>query len=202
MPRKSKRTTIVIASLFGSLSLTSLLLLVLAPPPISTGLIMVAPPGDPLGAKRLEAIYDPKIRIQPGRWQTIYIHHSRTRRGNADSLARAGLGDHFIIGNGADESSTDGVIEASERWIKQQQAVMHGRPYRTDQITICVVGDFDAAEPTAVQAQRVAELVQSLQRKLGIPATAVFAYDYPGSPSGIGRHFPTRQLSESLVRRP
>jgi hypothetical protein len=198
-PRKSKRTTIVIACLFGSLSLTSLLLLVLAPPPISPAVIVETTPGDPLGPKRLEPLYDSKIRIQAGRWQSVYIHHSRTRRGDADALARSGLGDHFVIGNGFDTASSDGQIEVSERWMKQQPALLHGRPYASNQVTICVVGDFDSSDPTATQVQRVTELVQSLQKRLGIPASAVFAYDYPGSPAGIGRHFPTRQLSASLV---
>ena len=66
-------------------------------------------------------------------------------------------------------------------------------------INICIVGDFDQSAPTATQIRRTQLLVQSLQRRLRIPAKNVIAYDRPGSSTGLGRLFPAARLREALL---
>jgi hypothetical protein len=65
-------------------------------------------------------------------------------------------------------------------------------------ISICLVGDFDQAVPTAAQMQHLEQLVQALQRKLAIPGKAILAFDRPGS-AGIGRQFPAVAFSERIL---
>jgi len=61
-------------------------------------------------------IFNTQVAPLPHRWQTIYIHHSRTSRGDAASLAGGGAegsGDHFVIGNG--DGAMDGELQFTGR---------------------------------------------------------------------------------------
>ena len=60
----------------------------------------------------------------PGQWQAIVIHHSATPAGDSVTLNRqhtasglAGLGYHFVIGNG--QGLGDGLVEVGYRWNRQ-----------------------------------------------------------------------------------
>ena len=183
------------AALLGSLSLISLLLLALSPGPLPSSLVM--PVEQPLTADAFARVYQTHKPVD-GRWRSVFIHHSRTRRGDLTSLMKAGLADHFVIGNG--QECGDGEIQWSDRWMDQQPARLGSQALAGDQISICLVGDFDAAAPTPAQVQRVTELVRSLQKQLGIPAGSVVAYDNPRSVHGIGRHFPGGTLARQLIR--
>ena len=81
------------------------------------------------------------------RWQYIYIHHSNTASGNAISLGQptGGMGDHFLIGNG--DGLMDGEIQVGQRWNQQLVALPPTGANKIDRdcISICLVGDFDAA---------------------------------------------------------
>ena len=183
---KSRRNFLVIAGLLSSLTLTSILLLVLAPTPLlpePRSLLVLE------SNSTLDEIFDTRTPIQGGRWQSIFIHHSKTRR--ADS---ATAGDHFLITGPADSSSSE--IRIDPRWNNQQPAATE---LRANCITICIVGDFDQSAPSAAQIRLVQQLVQTLQRRLRIPARNVIAYDRPGSPSGLGRQFPAARLREALL---
>src|SRR5437870_2393605 len=103
--KKSHRKFVVFTTLIGVLTLTSALLLALAPAPLT-----------PDAAASLLAIDSPdsmdvifNIKPQPGStpWKYIYIHHSRTPSGNSLTVAQPTgvLGDHFVIGNG------DGAVD-------------------------------------------------------------------------------------------
>ena len=178
----------------GSLVLTSVLLLALAPAPLTVPPVgLVAPMEMPV---RLDAIYDTPVKIQQERWRTIYVHHSKTRRGSLPSLESGGLADHFVIGNG--EESGDGEIQFGQRWQYQQPAQLPAATFPERAISICLVGDLDHTPPTAAQVKRLAELVRDLQLRLQIPRTAVQAYNQPGHVGGIGRRFPATEFAQQL----
>lgn len=200
----SRRNVAVLASLLGSLVLTSALLLVVAPAPLT-----------PDAAQRLFAtaeidsldrIFDTESSIRPGRWQSVYIHHSKSNAGNALDIGgkTGGMGDHFLIGNG--NGCGDGEIQVGHRWMNQQSATpVTGKqplPQLASQadsyISICLVGDFDQTAPTAAQMQRLGQLVQALQRKLAISGKMILAFDRPGA-AGIGRQFPAVAFSERIL---
>jgi N-acetylmuramoyl-L-alanine amidase len=185
---KSRRNVLVIAGLLSSLTLTSILLLILAPSPLlpeARSLMVVE------SNPTLDEIFDTQRPIQNGRWQSIFIHHSRTRR--ADGAG----GDHFVISGPAD--AADGEIRIDPRWNTQQAAAPRAGAAGSNCITICIVGDFDQSAPTATQIRRAQQLIATLQRRLRISARNVIAYDRPGSPAGLGRQFPSARLREALV---
>jgi hypothetical protein len=186
---KSRRNVMVIAGLLGSLTLTSILLIALAPSPLlpEPRSLMVLD-----SSPTLDEIFDTQTSIDRGRWQYIFIHHSKTRR--ADAVAP---GDHFLILNGVDAS--DGEIRIDPRWNHQQPATPAATSVAGNCITICVVGDFDQSAPTSTQLRRAQQLIQTLQRRLAIPAKNVIAYDRPRNPTGLGRLFPAARLRESLL---
>ena len=186
---KSRRNVLVIAGLLSSLTLTSILLLALAPSPLlpEPRSLMVLE-----SSSTLDEIFDTQTPIQSRRWQSIFIHHSKTRRADA-----AAPGDHFLITSPAD--SSDGNIRIDPRWNNQQSASPAASSVRGDCITICIVGDFDQTAPTPSQIRRAQQLVQTLQRRLHIPAKNVIAYDQPNSPAGLGHLFPADRLRDSLL---
>src|SRR3954466_10868080 len=97
---KSRRNLLVVAGLLSSLTLTSILLLILAPSPLlpePRSLMVVE------SNPALEEIFDTHTPIQAGRWQSIFIHHSKTRR-----VEGSAGGDHFVIMGPAD--GADGEI--------------------------------------------------------------------------------------------
>jgi hypothetical protein len=194
---------LVLSSLLGALVLTSVLLLILAPAPLTPDAVRS------LYITQRDS-FDPVFQfekpITPGRWRYIYIHHSNGRSGSVASLMdSAGLADHFVIGNG--DGSEDGEIEISPIWHQQQAArPARGRPAAAvlarvyeKAITICLVGDFDHSAPSANQMASLQQLVRTLQEKLNIPSGSVVAFDRPGSSEGIGRLFPTAELSSHLL---
>src|SRR5688500_10226789 len=98
--KKSTRKLVVFSTLLGVLSVTSALLMALAPAPIvpaaATRLFAVDAPSS------LHAIFNTRAPLIASRWKYIYVHHSATPTGNALTLGQQtnGAGDHFIIGNG------------------------------------------------------------------------------------------------------
>lgn len=185
----SRRNVLVIAGLLSSLTLTSILLLILAPSPLlpepRSLMVIESNPA-------LEEIFDTQTPINVGRWNSIFIHHSKTRR-----AAGASAGDHFQIMGPSD--ATDGEIRIDPRWNTQQAAASSASSFPTNCICICIVGDFDQSAPTPTQIRRAQQLIQTLQRRLRIPAKNVIAYDRPNSPAGLGRQFPAARLREALL---
>src|SRR5271163_4226590 len=105
---------VVFVSLMGTLTLTSILLLTLAPAPLTpdaaTSLFAVDLPGS------LDPIFDSHSSTPPAaaRWKYIFIHQSRTNGGDA---AKLGHSDHFVVGNG--DGSLDGEIQITRLWTGQ-----------------------------------------------------------------------------------
>jgi hypothetical protein len=193
----SNRKVIVFSSLAGGLTLTSLLLLALAPQPltsaVSTSLFAVDSAGS------LEGLY--ALRVDPQQWRYIYIHQSQTTGGDAQTLANEhGLADHFVIGNG--DGCVDGEIQVTQLW--NGQAPVTNPPQGLSHmdsacISICLIGDFDQAPPTKTQQRRLAQLVTSLQSRLGIAGNAVWMIRKPTSPASIGGRFPVESLRRQFL---
>lgn len=182
------------------LTLTSVLLRAMQGTPLTPDAASTLVAGDSPTALRV--IFNTQVSPQSNRWQTIYVHHSRTAKGDAASLARGsdGCGDHFVIGNG--NGALDGEIQFTQRWNLQQPADPAPGSVNVDAtcISICLVGDFDRTAPTPMQIKRVEHLVQTLQEQFRISAQAVWLFDCAGSPAGAGRYFPASAFQGQLLR--
>lgn len=200
--KNSHRKFIVFVSLIGLLTLTSALLLALAPAPLmpdaASSLFAIDAPST------LEVIFNTKVQSPPNRWKYVYVRHSRTASGNALTLGHAagatgGLGDHFVIGNG--DGAIDGEIQIGQRWNQQQPATPPAGANKIDPscISICLVGDFDRTVPTQTQLRRLTQLVGTLQGKYGIKNDSVLLIDLPNSPAGTGRYFPSTAFRQQLL---
>ena len=202
----------VASGLVGLLTVTSGLLMVLAPPPLNAdpyptlSASDVADRLDPKPDPSLDTIFNTRTPVQSGRWKYIYVHQSATNGGDAVSLAAAsgianGPGDHFVIGNG--NGMKDGEIQVSPRW-NEQTAPMP--PAGADQIdpdciSICVVGDFRKARPSSTQLHRLTQLVATLQGQFQVPQDNVVLLDSGTSPAaGIGSNFPTGSFRQQILR--
>lgn len=198
--RKSERKFIVFTSLVGVLTLTSALLLALAPAPLtadaSNSLFAIDAP------ESLDAVFSTATPTRAGQWKYIYIHQSKTLSGNAATLGQRtnGLGDHFLIGNG--EGTFDGEVQYSQRWIHQNSALPPAGADKIDPscVSICVVGDFDSTLPTPTQMRRLSQLVTVLQSRLGIPQeNVILATQSTGTSAGAGKYFPATSFRETLL---
>jgi hypothetical protein len=193
--KASNRKLVVFLSLMGTLTLTSILLVTLAPAPlvpdVATSLFAVDLPGS------LDPIFDSRSSAIPQRWKYIYIHQSRTTGGNAATLGRT---DHFVVGNG--DGSLDGEIQITRLWTAQESILTP--PAGVQQIdaaciSICLIGDFDKTRPSATQQHSLIQLVSALQGRLRIPASQVWLFDHPDTPAGVGRWFPTIAFRNQIL---
>lgn len=198
--KKTRRNFYVFTSLTGALTLTGGLLVMMAPDPLrpdaAATLAAVEGP-DPMAA-----VYGTRVPVAIGRWKYIYVRHSRSASGSAATLARstpAGLGDHFVIGNG--NGCGDGEIQFGPRWTEQAPASPVGTGGSIDPscISICLVGDFDHSAPTPSQLYRLTQLINSLQGQLRMAGRCLILLDQPMSPAGVGRHFPKSDFRGQLL---
>ena len=104
--------------------------------------------------------------------------------------------------------TADGEVEVGPRWKAQKYGAHCRSPedyYNEHGIGICLVGDFDAAPPTARQIEAARALVTYLQDRYAIPTDrigthAVLASNPTACP---GKHFPAEAIlgTRSLVSR-
>lgn len=119
------------------------------------------------------------LRITPGRWSHLVVHHSGIEAGNAKAYDGAhrrrgmenGLAYHFVIGNGRD--SGDGLIEIGPRWTRQ----LYGGHVRSEAmnehgIGICLVGNFEKRSPGKRQLASLYALLDHLRGE-GLPGSSV-----------------------------
>jgi hypothetical protein len=195
----SQRKVIVFASLLAVMTVTSALLLALAPAPLTPGAVSSLFAVD--SPDSLDTLFRTTQPVQAGRWTHIYIHHSLTPGGNAASLGESagGLADHFVIGNG--DGCDDGEVQIAQRWNHQRGAGrVQGLTSISDScISICIIGDFDRTLPTDAQILHLTQLVQALQSRCQIPARNVYVLPGDTSPAGIGRYFPATKLRDRLL---
>jgi len=201
---QANRKVAVFVSLVATVALTSLLLLALATPPLTSSawrsLFAVDAP------ESLDAIFQTQVPAVPGHWRYIYVHHSRTTGGDAVSLSTPAednplaFSDHFVIGNG--DGCVDGEVQMTQAWNHQEgiRTPPPGAKLSSACVSICLVGDFSRTRPTAAQQRRLTQLVQALQARLHIPAEAVFTHAEVDSPAGIGHAFPAADFRQQLLQ--
>jgi hypothetical protein len=106
-------------------------------------------------------------------WRWIVIHHSASRHGDSASFDHyhlvvhgwAGIGYHFLIGNGVDMPL--GRIDDEFRWRLQMRGAHAGpapeqAPYNADGIGICLVGNYEKDPIDPYQESRLVELCAQL----------------------------------------
>ena len=149
----------------------------------------------------MDAVFDTGVPVVQGRWKSIFIHHSRTGSGNADTLASrvGGLPDHFVIGNGS--GCVDGGVQVGHRWSSQLPAgeVPGTRSIANNCVSICVVGDLDQTAPTPTQQLRLTQLVLTLQSRLGVAGQNVYLHQGTGTAADVGTAFPVAAFREQLL---
>lgn len=135
-------------------------------------------------------------------WNYIVIHHSGTDGGSEASFDRYhrevrgwdGVGYDFVIGNG--RGSPDGLVEVTFRWEQQRTGAhaggVRGNVYNREGVGICVVGNFDEAEPTARQMEALVALVNYLQQRCAIPTQNILTHRHAreGATRCPGSEFP------------
>jgi hypothetical protein len=201
--KHAHRRFIVFSSLIGVLTLTSALLLALAPAPLAPDAVNSLLAVD--GPAPLDEIFQTNVPAAPDKWKYVYVHHSRTPSGNASTLAQGnnsplGMGDHFVIGNGYD--AVDGEIQIGQRWMQQKPATPPPGAAKIDAacISICLIGDFDRTVPTPTQLSQLARLVSTLQGRYQIKADQIVIDQQVASPAGIGKYFPATAFRGQLLR--
>lgn len=106
-------------------------------------------------------------------WRFIVLHHSASRGGDAQVIDRDhvtqngwdGIGYHFVIGNGVDMPI--GRIEATFRWRQQSHGAHAGalppqKPFNTDGIGVCLIGNYEQQAIDSVVERRLVELCAQL----------------------------------------
>ena len=147
---------------------------------------------------------------EPARnWKWIVVHHSASDTGGAvvfDAWHRQRgfdeLGYHFVIDNG--EGMPDGNVEVGSRWLKQKQGA-HAKSadgqYNEHGIGICLVGNFENAEPTPKQWQMLVKLTAFLAREYGIPEDRIIGHrDVAGKTLCPGKNLSEEKLREDVER--
>lgn len=170
-------------------------------------------PSETIAASWDGAANDPiaprEAALDRGRWTSIVIHHSGSPAGDAESIERehlsygfAGLGYHFIIGNG--HGLGDGTIFVGPRWNRQQPGAHASGPQgawlNEHSIGICLVGNGDRRSFSDRQIRELVALVRRLQQTLGIPATEVHLHSDVASTTSPGRFFPVAEFESQLWR--
>ncbi len=113
----------------------------------------------------------PATAIHP--WRFIVLHHSASRGGDAQVIDRDhqsqngwdGIGYHFVVGNGVDMPL--GRIEATFRWRQQSHGAHAGalllqKPYNTDGIGVCLIGNYEQQAIDPYAERRLVELCAHL----------------------------------------
>jgi len=198
----SRRKLYVFASLVAVMTLTSALLWAVQTAPLSPDAARSLSATD--RADDMNQVFDTQKPIAATRWKYIFIHHSQTTGGSAETLAAdaadpQGMADHFVIGNG--EGCKDGAVQYGARWNEQSSAARSRDVDRMDPncISICLIGDFDRSFPTPTQMKTLGQLVDVLQRRLHIDREHVWIVDAKSSPAGSGRYFPRAAFREQLL---
>jgi LysM repeat protein len=149
-----------------------------------------------------------KIRVEPGKWKYIVIHHSAAPNASVKGMdyyhrverhMENGLAYHFVIGNG--RSMKDGEIAIGHRWKAQLDGGhLASEALNKKAIGICMVGNYDEERPTKKQVESLHALVEFLLARCHLRADAVKTHQqinpiYTRCP---GRNFPTKSFLKEL----
>ncbi|MEZ5274764.1 MAG: LysM peptidoglycan-binding domain-containing protein [Opitutaceae bacterium] len=174
----------------------------IAPPPPPKTVYPVIPSSV---QRRMDA-----VKVKPGQWQHIVIHHSGTPIGSGKNIDRYhreerhmenGLAYHFVIGNG--NGMRDGEIYIGGRWIKQIEGghlAIHA--LNLNSIGICLIGNFEKDRPTTKQLNSLEALIRTLLAETGLPRSAVTTHKeiHPKHTLCPGRQFPTEAFEARLSK--
>jgi LysM repeat protein len=141
------------------------------------------------------------------KWKYIIIHHSATDEGNAldfNELHRRrgweGIGYDFVIDNGTN-GKTDGQIEVSPRWIKQEDgAHCQASNMNCKGIGICLVGNFSKDRVSNKQMDSLVYLVNILKKYYKIPQHHIMGHgQVPKARTECpGKYFPWKEFFNRL----
>lgn len=167
--KQHKRKAIVFVSLVGVLTLTSTLLLLLAPAPLRPSAAVTlfnanSPSGD------YQVIFQTDRPIEVGRWKSLLV---RTTPASTSTVN----GDHFALGSA--RTGVDGQIEISARWMSQLAALPPAGTSQIDAGCVSICVETVNGKLTPLQQERLGQLVTVLQRRLDIPSTQVWRVDSP-----------------------
>lgn len=203
-----RRAKVVWAALVGSMTAVTSLLLALdhGSPARLDGLSLPAMAAVP-GSTSVEAVFDTRADVLPGRWRAIVVDHTGSAYGTPDSIDQdhrskglQGLGYDFVIGSG--QGLDDGEIHVSERWLEQlngaHTAGAEGEWYNRYAIGIALVGDGNRSEFTDSQMRRLVDLVSALAREYDIPPERIVLHTEVAPVSGPGRYFPRAAFDEQV----
>lgn len=165
-------------------------------------LVLASCRSGPAVQQALRPIEHSLTRTQYRHWKHIVLHHSASAHGNALEFHRFhqeargwdGLAYHFVIGNG--HGSRDGEIEVGYRWSDQTHGAHAGNTeYNQYGIGICLVGDFEASDPTPAQRESLRALLRWLMRTCTIPATEIVRHkDVREGTECPGKRFPFDEI--------
>jgi len=147
-----------------------------------------------------------RVRVSPGRWDYIVIHHSATSMGNARSMDRYhreqrhmenGLAYHFVIGNG--HGMGDGEIVIGHRWTQQLNGGhLASEALNARSLGICLVGNFDEQPPTRRQLESLNVLTGYLMNRCGISKSGVKTHQQINT---VGTRCPGRLFDDQTFLR-
>lgn len=134
--------------------------------------------------------------IKKSKWKVIVVHHSAAPNATPQGMHRYhrdirkwanGLGYHFVIGNGV--KYPDGKLYVGPRWRSQLTgahcAARAGRYlgvrrpsnyFNEHGIGICLIGNFETAQPTPKQMETLRDLICVLSRHASVDASQVFGH--------------------------
>jgi len=88
---------------------------------------------------------------------------------------RVGLAHHFVIGNGT--GSADGLVEMSGAWERGVQTPhLFRKGDLPPAISVALVGDLEAAPPTAAQLASLANVISALAARFDVPVDRVLTH--------------------------
>jgi N-acetylmuramoyl-L-alanine amidase len=146
----------------------------------------------------------PVIPLFPSRkWKYIIIHHTATDQGSALLLDEShknrgwkSLGYDFLINNGT-QGKPDGHIEASLRWIHQEDgAHCKASGMNHKGIGIAIVGNYSHEKPSRKQLDTLVYTVNVLKKYYNIPTRNIMGHrDVPGAQTECpGNSFPWQEF--------
>jgi hypothetical protein len=160
------------------------------------------------GPDSVEVVFNTRKQIASGQWNSIVIHDSGSPVGSQSSLDQAaragglrGIGYHFVIGNG--NGMGDGELFVTDRWLNQMRgahvAGSRGNDLNRQSIGICLVGDGDRQKFSKAQIARLVQLLDTLQRELGVQNERVYLHSDVAAVSSPGKLFPAVEVRRMLA---
>ncbi len=199
-------------SLLASMTLVGggLLLIDVHPAPRTDGLSL--PPlvaSDAGTADSIESIFRTRVPLSTQRWTGIVVHHSGSPIGSPASIEAeheamnfAGLGHHFLIGNGS--GMEDGGLHVGYRWLDQLPGAHASGPagemHNLHSVSICLIGNGDRRPFTTAQTRQLVQLVAALCHELNIPQDHVYLHRDIVQTSDPGVLFPESEFRRELAQ--